>query len=127
MVGEAVLTLGGPIHEHNHGLIDGVISVGPLECMPNKVSEEQFCHVGKDMNLISLTLSSNGEPIDPEIIDRFAFEVKERFAKRAKTNAPARIPARTNMEAFARRLRGNRVFNSFRLLSPFNHKQSDAA
>ncbi|MCP4446986.1 MAG: CoA activase [Myxococcales bacterium] len=81
LYGEAVLTVGGPIHEYEHGAIDAVISVGPHECMPNKVSEAQFAHIGEEKGLLSMTLALNGDPSDPELLDRFAFEVKERFAK----------------------------------------------
>jgi predicted CoA-substrate-specific enzyme activase len=73
--GEAVLTIGGPLHEWRHGAIDGVVSVGPLECMPNKIAEAQFYHIAEREGLPSLTLSLNGDPVDPEIIDNFAFEV----------------------------------------------------
>jgi predicted CoA-substrate-specific enzyme activase len=77
--GEAVLTLGGPTYEHREGHIQGVVSVGPLECMPNKLSETQFFHVAEKEGLLSLTLQLNGEPFDIEILENFVFEVKERF------------------------------------------------
>ncbi|MBW2733305.1 MAG: CoA activase [Deltaproteobacteria bacterium] len=80
LTGEAVLTVGGPLHEWREGEIDGVISVGPLECMPNKISEAQFFHVAEREGLASLTLPLNGDPIDPEVLDNFAFEIKARFA-----------------------------------------------
>jgi activator of 2-hydroxyglutaryl-CoA dehydratase/predicted nucleotide-binding protein (sugar kinase/HSP70/actin superfamily) len=80
--GEAILTVGGPVHEWREGLIDGVVSIGPHECMPNKISEAQFFHVAEREGLASLTVPVNGDPIDPEIIDTFAFEVKARFDKR---------------------------------------------
>ncbi|MFH0902524.1 MAG: acyl-CoA dehydratase activase-related protein [Pseudomonadota bacterium] len=82
LVGEAVLTVGGPIHEHREGVIDGVVSVGPLECMPNKISEAQFFHAAEKEGLLSLTLALNGDPVDPEVVDNFAFEVHARHAKR---------------------------------------------
>ncbi|MCC6524664.1 MAG: CoA activase [Polyangiaceae bacterium] len=82
LCGEAVLTLGGPIHEWRHGHIDGVVSVGPHECMPNKIAESQFFHVAEKEGLLSLTLPLNGDPIDPAILDTFAFDVKERFQRR---------------------------------------------
>lgn len=82
--GEAVLTLGGPLHEWRSGHIDGVVSVGPLECMPNKISEAQFFHAGEKEGLISLTLALNGDPMDPETLDNFAFEVHSGFRKRQK-------------------------------------------
>ncbi len=80
--GEAVLTVGGPLYEWREGLIDGVVSVGPLECMPNKISEAQFFHVAEQEGLISLTLGLNGDPVDPEILDNFAYEVHAQFNRR---------------------------------------------
>ncbi len=77
--GEAVLTLGGPTYENQEGHIQGVVSVGPLECMPNKLSETQFFHVAEREGLLSLTLELNGEPFDIEVLENFVFEVKERF------------------------------------------------
>jgi predicted CoA-substrate-specific enzyme activase len=80
--GEAALTLGAPLHEWREGHIDGVVSVGPLECMPNKVCEAQFFHVAERDGLLSLTLNLNGDPIDPEILDNFAYEVRARWRRR---------------------------------------------
>ncbi len=80
--GEAILTVGGPVHEWREGHIDGVVSVGPLECMPNKISESQFFHVAEREGLLSLTLHLNGDPIDPEQLDNFAFEVRTRHQQR---------------------------------------------
>jgi len=77
--GEAVLTLGGPLFEHAAGEILGVVNVGPLECMPTKVAEAQFFHAAERQGLLSLTLSLNGEPADPELLDNFAYEVHARF------------------------------------------------
>jgi activator of 2-hydroxyglutaryl-CoA dehydratase/predicted nucleotide-binding protein (sugar kinase/HSP70/actin superfamily) len=80
--GEAVLTVGGPTHEWRAGQIDAVVSVGPLECMPNKIAEAQFYQVGEHEGLLSLTLSLNGDPVDEEILDSFAFEVHSRSEHR---------------------------------------------
>ncbi|MDH5720833.1 MAG: acyl-CoA dehydratase activase-related protein [Spirochaetia bacterium] len=80
--GEAVLTLGGPLHEWREGQIDGVVSAGPHECMPTKIAEAQFFHVAEKEGLLSLTIPYNGDPIDIEIIENFAFEVKSRFQTR---------------------------------------------
>jgi len=80
--GEAILTVGGPVHEWRAGHIDGVVSVGPLECMPSKIAEAQFFHVAEREGLLSLSLPFNGDPIDPEIVDNFAFEVHGRFRSR---------------------------------------------
>jgi len=85
--GEAVLTIGGPVYEHEEGEIIGVVSVGPLECMPSKVAEAQFFHVAEQRGLIPLTISVNGDPVDPEILDNFAYEVKARFAQQAEARA----------------------------------------
>lgn len=90
LMGEAVLTLGGAVHEHQHQHIDGVVAVGPHECMPNKIAEAQFAHVRERKGLISLTLPFNGDPIDPEILDGFAFEVRAYHkARKARKLHPA--------------------------------------
>jgi hypothetical protein len=90
--GEAVLTVGGAIAEWRHGDIDGVISVGPLECMPNKISEAQFARVAEDEGLISTTLSLNGDPLESEALDNFVFEVRSHFEKR-HVRVPHTVPA----------------------------------
>jgi activator of 2-hydroxyglutaryl-CoA dehydratase/predicted nucleotide-binding protein (sugar kinase/HSP70/actin superfamily) len=78
--GEAVLTVGGAVHEWRHKRIDGVVCVGPLECMPTKIAEAQFHHVAEREGLLSLTLAFNGDPISLSALDSFAFEVKARHA-----------------------------------------------
>jgi predicted nucleotide-binding protein (sugar kinase/HSP70/actin superfamily) len=80
--GEAVLTVGGPVHEWREQNIDAVVSVGPLECMPNKIAEAQFFHVAEHEGLLNLTLSLNGDPVAREVLDNFAFEVHARFRER---------------------------------------------
>lgn len=92
LVGEAVLTVGGPLAEHHHGHIDGVVSAGPLECMPNKIAEAQFFHAAEREGLLSLTLALNGDPVDPEVIDNFAYEVHARFRRRAESGKTAETP-----------------------------------
>jgi predicted CoA-substrate-specific enzyme activase len=87
--GEAVLTLGGPLYEWAAGQIDAVLSVGPLECMPNKIVEAQFVHVAEREKLLSLTLALNGDPVDPQVLDNFVFEVRERFRQREARPARA--------------------------------------
>lgn len=99
--GEAVLTFGGPVHEWHRGDIDAVVSVGPLECMPNKIAEAQFFHAAEQEKLLSLTLSVNGDPIALEVLDSFAFEVHARFAKRqAQSNASPR-PVAEHLYAYS--------------------------
>jgi activator of 2-hydroxyglutaryl-CoA dehydratase/predicted nucleotide-binding protein (sugar kinase/HSP70/actin superfamily) len=86
LYGEAVLTVGAPLHEYRHGHIDAVVSVGPLECMPTKIAEAQWHHVAEDEGMLSLTLPFNGDPVSSAALDNFAFEVKERF--NARRNRP---------------------------------------
>jgi hypothetical protein len=58
--------------------------------MPNKIAEAQLFHVAEREGLLSLTLPMNGDPIDPDVIDRFAYEVWARFARRERRPAPGR-------------------------------------
>lgn len=85
--GEAVLTLGAPLQAWRRREIDGVVSVGPHECMPNKIAEAQLFHVAEKEGLPSLTLSLNGEGMDCEQLDSFVFEVKSRFHARADSGS----------------------------------------
>jgi len=86
--GEAVLTVGGPLHQWHHHQIDAVVSVGPLECLPAKIAEAQWHHAGELEGVLSLALAFNGDPVNPAALDNFAFEVKERFKAR---KSPAQI------------------------------------
>ncbi len=79
---EAVLALGLATHGWRDGTLDGVLCVGPLECMPNKLVEAQLVHAAEREGVVSLTLSLNGDPIDPEVLDEFAYEVKQKFRAR---------------------------------------------
>ncbi|MBI4818003.1 MAG: CoA activase [Deltaproteobacteria bacterium] len=97
---ETPLTIGVPVRAWRRGEIDATVSVGPLECMPNKIAEAQFCHVAEQEGLLSLTLSLNGDPIDPEVLDNFAFEVHERFKRKAE-----RVAAEPKVMTRRRRLR----------------------
>ena len=89
---ETLLTIGVPVRAWRRREIDAVVSVGPLECMPNKIAEAQFCHVAEREGLLSLTLSLNGDPIDPETLDNFAFEVHQRFRRAREGGAPTPNP-----------------------------------
>lgn len=80
--GEAVLTLGGAVHDWRGRTIDGVVNVAPLECMPAKLAETQLFHVAEREGLASVTLAFNGDPLDPEALDNFVFEVLQRFRRR---------------------------------------------
>jgi predicted CoA-substrate-specific enzyme activase len=81
--GEAVLTVGAPLCEWRESRINGVVNVGPLECMPTKIAEAQFHHIAERDGLIGLTLSFNGDPINTSALDNFAFEVHARSRSRA--------------------------------------------
>jgi predicted nucleotide-binding protein (sugar kinase/HSP70/actin superfamily) len=91
--GETVLTVGASLHAWRRREVDAVLSVGPLECMPNKLAETQLVHAGEAEGLLSLTLSLQGDPIDPEPLDAFAFEVHARFRKRRHRCGPCAAPA----------------------------------
>jgi activator of 2-hydroxyglutaryl-CoA dehydratase/predicted nucleotide-binding protein (sugar kinase/HSP70/actin superfamily) len=84
--GEAGLTVGTALHEWQCDRIDAVISVGPLECMPNKIAEAQFFHVAEQEGLPSLTVPLNGDPMSLEPLDNFVFEVHSRFRQGRKPN-----------------------------------------
>jgi hypothetical protein len=87
--GETVLTVGAAVHAWRAREVDAVLAVGPLECMPNKLAESQLVHVGEREELLSLTLSLNGDPVDPEPLDGFAIEVHARHRARKAAAAPA--------------------------------------
>jgi predicted CoA-substrate-specific enzyme activase len=82
--GEAVLTIGGPAHEHEMGLVDGVINVGPVECMPTKLAESQLNHLCRRTGLVSMTLELDGEAVDQERLDSFVFDLLERHRRRLR-------------------------------------------
>ncbi len=81
---ETVFTLGVPLHAWRRRQLDAVVSTGPLECMPNKIAESRFFHAAEKEGLLSLSLSLNGDPVDPEVLDSFAFEVHARFRHRGE-------------------------------------------
>ncbi|MEY4386890.1 MAG: hypothetical protein RLY20_2173, partial [Verrucomicrobiota bacterium] len=85
--GEAVLTVGAALHHWRSGEIDAVVNVGPLECMPTKVAEAQFFHIAQREGLPTVTLALNGDPLNSEVLDNFAFEVHERFRKAPRGEA----------------------------------------
>jgi predicted nucleotide-binding protein (sugar kinase/HSP70/actin superfamily) len=80
--GEAVVTLGSSIVEWREGHIDAAVSVGPLECMPNKVAEAQFFHVAEREGLPNLTIPLMGDPMNLSPLDNFTFEVKKRYEEK---------------------------------------------
>ena len=50
LTGEAVLTVGGPVHEFEKGHVDAVVIVGPHECMPCKIAEGRFARIEEKSN-----------------------------------------------------------------------------
>jgi predicted nucleotide-binding protein (sugar kinase/HSP70/actin superfamily) len=86
--GEAVLTVGAALHHWHEGSIDAVVNVGPLECMPTKVAEAQFFHITQKEGVPTVTLDLNGDPLNSEVLDNFAFEVHERFRNSRSQAAP---------------------------------------
>jgi predicted nucleotide-binding protein (sugar kinase/HSP70/actin superfamily) len=103
---ETCMTLGLPLRAWRRGELDAVVSVGPLECMPNKIAEAQFAHASEREGLLSLSLSLNGDPVDPEVLDNFAFEVHARWrARRDRASSgappPAREPAKLRLPVLA--------------------------
>ena len=126
---ETILTLGGPLLEWRHGRIDAVISTGPLECMPNKIAESQFFHVAEREGLLSLTLALNGDPIDPEVIDNFAYEVHARHRARKRVPVPRAEPvpvwAAARQAVYSLRRPLERFVSWVPFLSPFVRRAED--
>lgn len=96
--GEAVLTIGHPVHEWRNRTIDAAVNVGPLECMPTRISESQFFHIAEREGLPTLTLTFNGDPLPDEALDNFAFEVHARYREKQLSLASAnqRYPPKTS-------------------------------
>ena len=71
--------------KHHDFAKDDIIEHPPGKSgMPSKIAEAQFFHVAEEMGLHSNTLHLNGDPVDPIIIEHFVYEVREKFAERAK-------------------------------------------
>ncbi|ACL67281.1 CoA-substrate-specific enzyme activase [Anaeromyxobacter dehalogenans 2CP-1] len=90
---ESVLAMGLALEAWRHRGVDGILCAGPLDCMPTRLAEAQLYHAAAREGLLSLTLAANGDPIDPEILDGFAYEVKERFARRQAGRAASARPS----------------------------------
>ena len=114
---ETLLTVGGPLHEFLEGDIDGVVSVGPLECMPNKIAESHLLRVESDFGLPSATLSLNGDPIDRRVLEAFVYDVKERANRRASDrDAPHALIPRSSLGPLAWRVSGRAAANVLGML-----------
>jgi predicted nucleotide-binding protein (sugar kinase/HSP70/actin superfamily) len=83
--GEAALTLGGPILEYRRGHIEGVVAVGPHECMPCKIAEAQYAKAARDCGIPYLCIPLNGDSIDTEILDRFSYDIREQHKRSHKS------------------------------------------
>ena len=87
--GEAVLTLGYSLAEWQAQSVDSVVNLGPLECLPTKIAEAQLFHVAEQHKALVLTLPMNGDPLDPQALDNFTFEVQARHkARRRRVHGP---------------------------------------
>ncbi|HOU54967.1 MAG TPA: acyl-CoA dehydratase activase-related protein [Myxococcota bacterium] len=89
LLGEAILTVGTPLHEYLSGEVDGAIAVGPLECMPNKIAESHLIRIEREVGMPSLALAVHGDPIDPRVLEDFVFQVREARGRRKALRAPA--------------------------------------
>jgi predicted nucleotide-binding protein (sugar kinase/HSP70/actin superfamily) len=83
--GEAALSIGGPLVEFRRGHIEGAVIVGPHECMPSKIAEAQYAKAAQDHGIPYLSVPLNGDPIDTELLDRFAYDIRERFNRRQRS------------------------------------------
>ncbi len=80
------------------GTIDAAVNVGPLECMPTRITESQFFHAAEREGLPTLTLTFNGDPLPDDALDNFAFEVHARYRQRKaryRTDSSAGIASRS--------------------------------
>jgi predicted CoA-substrate-specific enzyme activase len=75
LCGEAVLTVGASLHEWRSGSADGAVSVGTWGCMHNRIAEAQLACAGEREGLVHITLPLDGDPVSPDALDDFAFEV----------------------------------------------------
>ncbi|MHB8521341.1 MAG: acyl-CoA dehydratase activase-related protein [Limisphaerales bacterium] len=89
--GEAVLTVGSAVQEWREGRIDAAVSLGPHECMPSKLAEAQFFHIAEHEGLLTLTVPVNGDAVDDEVIDNFAFEVRARFKNKKRSGSATTV------------------------------------
>jgi len=83
--GSAALAIGGPLVEFMRGHIEGVVIVGPHECMPSKITEAQYHKVAQDHGIPYLSIPLTGDPIDTEVLDRFAYDIRERFKRGSRS------------------------------------------
>jgi predicted CoA-substrate-specific enzyme activase len=78
-LGESALTIGLPLLLWRKKEIDGVVLVGPFECMPTRIGETQLALISEQTDLPVLNLSFSGEPLDKEILESFVWDLKKDF------------------------------------------------
>ena len=67
------------MHQSEEGHIHGVVIVGPHECMPCKIAEAQYGAAAERQTLPYVSIGFNGDPMDEEALDRFAYDVHDAF------------------------------------------------
>jgi hypothetical protein len=55
--------------------------------MPCRIAEAQYGKVVEDLNLPYLVLALNGDPLDTEALDRFAYDIHEAYERGKGGNA----------------------------------------
>jgi hypothetical protein len=77
-----IATTSSASRDHSWNQAGELDAVGPFECMPTKIASSQLFHVAEREGLLSLTIAFNGEPMDLEALDSFAYEVRTRWERR---------------------------------------------
>ncbi len=76
-LGEAALTIGLPLLLWQKREIDGVVTVGPFECMPSRIAETQLNLISQQTDLPVLNLSFYGEPLERDALESFIWDIKK--------------------------------------------------
>jgi len=76
-LGESALTIGLPLLLWQKKEIDGVVLVGPFECMPTRIGETQLSLISEQTGLPVLSLSFHGDPLDRELLESFIWDLKK--------------------------------------------------
>lgn len=76
--GESALTIGLPLMLWKKKEIDGVVLVGPFECMPIRIGETQLRLISEQTGLPVLSLSFHGDPLDKDLLESFVWDLKRR-------------------------------------------------
>jgi predicted CoA-substrate-specific enzyme activase len=75
-LGESALTIGLPLLLWQKREIDGIVVVGPFECMPTRIAETQLALISEQTGLPVLNLDFSGEPFDKELMESFIWDLK---------------------------------------------------